>query len=413
MDAEKNDKLENCPKCGKPIELNWKLCPECETPLTSENYENQDQRIDRSKANIKDSIVNIKETKTNKSESSLEADTKPHSDFQSKIGSGFDSINNPKSTELYKDPKIDTLKNANIQDSVVNVHQNVSVDKIQHTYIYNEDKYKFQNRPINTSGIFRTFLALDNNGKKVICKELPEQFQESVELHNFLYLGKMLEKTSGIARYIGVEEIRGRCYLVRDYCEGESIGDQFRKKYPFRDTEIWSIINKILLILRLVQNKNLGNHGSLRLENIFFNSRQEIMLSDFGIGRIKDFIARKIPEFKKDLDRYFADKEPWRSELPDHQYDVFALGMLIQICLTEKELLNVSTDANRFSDYRKSYDAEPDRNLVELMDQALNKNFKTTSDLRARVERYSPIDTGIHKFNFNRWGQGINITKEL
>ena len=101
-------------------------------------------------------------------------------------------------------------------------------------------------------------------------------------------------KHPNIVRYYDriIDKQKAKIFIVMEYCEGGDMGQLIKKckkdKDPIVEDVVWKIFMQIVLALYECHHRKEGKilHRDLKPGNVFFDSKNNVKLGDFGLARI-------------------------------------------------------------------------------------------------------------------------------
>ncbi len=101
-------------------------------------------------------------------------------------------------------------------------------------------------------------------------------------------------KHPNIVRYYDrvIDKQKAKIFIVMEYCEGGDMGLLIKKckkdKDPIAEEVVWKIFMQIVLALYECHHRKEGKilHRDLKPGNVFFDSKNNVKLGDFGLARV-------------------------------------------------------------------------------------------------------------------------------
>lgn len=162
----------------------------------------------------------------------------------------------------------------------------------------NMDKYFNKNDKIKGYSIIKiigegrygiAYLAKNYEGEKCVVKQLKKEMLDKMG-GKVLYEKNTLKSLNSpyFPKYLGSFKDRYREGYLLEYVEGRTFRDLIKKEnYLFSRKEIYSICNKLLDIVEVLQKNNIV-HRDIRTPNVIINKNNELVLIDFGLARFID-----------------------------------------------------------------------------------------------------------------------------
>ena len=270
----------------------------------------------------------------------------------------------------------------NLGDAILS-NSTVSVQNItQHV----SDQAEITLDRLPSAGVLPAFRATIE-GRHYVLKQLPEGFDAVPELQGLLDTQASQRGGSQaggtIARFRGIQTVRGVNYLARDYCLGTSIADTVASKV-LEDRETLRMLKGVA---RLLTSQGEVVHGDLGPTNVFQNGN-EVSVCDIGAREILEFVASRT------RGSLFSPGDTWlhRSgaqllgDIPPTPriFDVMSLGLLGLFAMSGHSDLNVP---DPFVRYKQTYGAEPARELA----------FFCVNAYQGRIDRMVAFRNGLER----------------
>lgn len=141
-----------------------------------------------------------------------------------------------------------------------------------------------------------------------------------------------------LVRVLEADDIDGRLYLVMELVKGTTLAELMRslrdRNRPMSLTAALGVVRPLCRGLAHAHALTVGGvpqnvvHRDVAPDNILISDAGDVKLTDFGVARARDRLARTRPGFTK-------GKEPWMSpeqalgEAIDHRADQFAAAVLL------------------------------------------------------------------------------------
>lgn len=199
-------------------------------------------------------------------------------------------------------------------------------------------KYTIE-QELGLGGFGITYLARDNNGRKVVIKTLKDKVQRRSDFGKFQqdFLNEALRLArcshSHIVRIDEVIQEGALWGMVMEYVAGEDLASRVEKQGALPEAEALRYIQQIGEALTVVHNNDLL-HRDVKPTNIMLRSdKSEAVLIDFGIAR--DFTPNLTQTHTQMLSDGFAPIEQYDKRAKRGAYtDVYALAATLYSLLT-------------------------------------------------------------------------------
>lgn len=351
----------NCNSCGNPVQPQWKVCPFCSQPLPIKPVQTNPVSFSPSfsNLNIQDSIYINKSTQEVNSSISTCKPVTPNNGFNLST-SATDSVIIDKRT--------------------INIKQEIKIP----------GKYSLNLFP-DSIPPFVAYRATDINCQRIfVAKNIGSKMPVD-ELNKCIRQLGLSHLPPNVASYLPAEELQGDVFLMREYCQGSSCTEYFKRNGILRDVEILGILYRVCESLCL----NNKAHGSLRPQNIFLEFTEPnkkikaARLSDFGISDVKEYIGRWDESMCPILNEC-KNNDPYNSvrgkPLEPAERDCYALGFMAfeWLGINLKETQNISDSRTYFNKYGKM----PNPELIELLHKMV---------IERKVKSINAMQTGIYE----------------
>lgn len=197
----------------------------------------------------------------------------------------------------------------------------------------------------------------------------------------------------GVARTYDLGESAGVHYLTMEYLEGETLVDRIKRGEPMTSDELRAIAVPLCKGLRAAHRAGVV-HRDLKPANIMLvRDERRAVIMDFGIATAMDEpqaeteepvhqavnVPWEVTSAGRGTPTYMAP-EQWTGQRGDARTDIYALGIILYVCLTKKvpykaataqELAQLHTSAPVPKVEALAHGVDPD--LAKLITQCLAK----------------------------------------
>lgn len=151
------------------------------------------------------------------------------------------------------------------------------------------DRYRVE-APLRSGGFSRTFTAVDKQlfQKTCIIKQFcpnqadPNDLQKAFALfHQEAILLDKLGHHPQIPSLLAYLEEDEHHYLVQEYFKGQDLFQDLTHGGPYREDQIWKVLNDLLPVLQFIHNKQVI-HRDIKPSNIIHRQTDSLGLIDFG-----------------------------------------------------------------------------------------------------------------------------------
>ena len=205
---------------------------------------------------------------------------------------------------------------------------------------------------LGAGGMGEVYRARDNKlGREVAIKVLPEEFtQHPQKLARFEREARLLAALNhpGIATLYGVEEAKGKPFLVMELVEGETLAERISRG-PLPVGEALTLSQQIAEALEAAHEKGVI-HRDLKPANIKVDPEGRVKVLDFGLAKA---FAEEVPEselsqsptLSRDATRAgvilgtaaYMSPEQAKGKTVDKRSDIFSFGIVLYEMLTGKK----------------------------------------------------------------------------
>lgn len=194
---------------------------------------------------------------------------------------------------------------------------------------------------LGLGGFGITYLAMDNNQRKVVIKTLNETIQKNPDFdkfkQDFEHEAQRLRKCSHphIVKVYDSFQEDSLPYIVLEYIDGENLAEWVNKYGVFSESEALNYIQQIGEALKVIHNKGLL-HRDLKPENIMLRvNKSEAVLIDFGIAR--EFAPNLTVSHTQFISDYYSPIEQYdRRAKRDVYTDIYSLAATLYVILTKE-----------------------------------------------------------------------------
>lgn len=199
-------------------------------------------------------------------------------------------------------------------------------------------------RPIGSGPLSTAFRARDETlGRRVTVKLFHPQHQDDVQVvDSQLNLATAVARLAhpNIATVIDRGEHDGMAFVVTEHVRGENLQERIDRFAPLPVVEVARIAEQVSRALAYAHAHDVC-HGNVRPENVLIDEDREVKIVDFGGGSFVASLAAGDPYCPPELASQGAALEP----VPES--DIYALGVLLYVALTEHPPPPGGTDGSR------------------------------------------------------------------
>lgn len=202
------------------------------------------------------------------------------------------------------------------------------------------------------------YLGRNMLGEKVVIKQLKKPMARMLG-EKIIYEAKILQNINDdrFPKFIGKFRNKyGQGYILQ-YIKGKTFENiLFEDQYEFSKEEIYTITDKLLEIVSILDKNNIV-HKDIRIPNVIQKPDKELVLIDFGLARFIDNV-----KYTKDMDFWFIgdflihlyyssykendnEEKPWYEELE----------LLPKEKLFLKKLMEIEEKYNSIEEIKKDF----------------------------------------------------------
>ena len=185
-------------------------------------------------------------------------------------------------------------------------------------------------RKLGSGGMGAVYLAEDDRARPVALKILPRQIaKDPAQMERFRREGEAMAKLNhaNIVRAFSLGEIRGRPFIVMEYCEGESLDRRLRRDERIRSPEAVRILIQVACALQYAHARDIV-HRDIKPGNIMLTPAGEAKLLDLGLSKrlgLPDTTVTQTGQFMG-TPCYIAPEQAQGDRDLDGRADVYSLG---------------------------------------------------------------------------------------
>jgi hypothetical protein len=208
---------------------------------------------------------------------------------------------------------------------------------------------------IGVGGMAAVYASSHRNGARAAIKVLHAEYAGHAEVRaRFLreaYIANKVEHSGTVKVLDDDVSEKGEPYLVMELLVGESVESRARRnggwlRYP----EVLTIVDQALAVLEKAHAAGVV-HRDLKPDNLFFSTKGEVKVLDFGIARLQDSAATKRTQtgMMMGTPSYMAPEQAmgkW-SEV-DGRTDLWAVGAIFYSLLSGRIVHDAKTDNEVF-----------------------------------------------------------------
>jgi hypothetical protein len=273
------------------------------------------------------------------------------------------------------------------------VSDGIILDRSSNIYNIGASKYSINSQPYPRSAEYLPAMTGSSQQQGIsVFKLLPAtmNLSQAESLTNFMKSNRLAARRQGMTTYIGLDQIDGRFYLIRDYSNHRCLIDALDLA-PFSDRAVESLVIQIA--------QNLGTqqpHGAIHPGNIFVAMSsapsQElpfgtVELTDHFIDQIKNYLALINPEFDASYSSTVGlnpDYVPDDRSVEDRAVrDVYGLAAVAFELLTGRptDFPTLKADTESFPEFTMRFSRKPDEKLAKALTLVAKGAVKTVAQL--------------------------------
>jgi serine/threonine-protein kinase len=185
-------------------------------------------------------------------------------------------------------------------------------------------------RKLGSGGMGAVYLAEDDNRRGVAIKILPRHIaKDPSQAARLRREAEAMAKLNhaNIVRAYSTGEIRGRPFLVMEYCEGESLDRRLRREERIRTPEAIRLLIQVACALQYAHARDIV-HRDIKPGNIMVTPAGEAKLLDLGLSKrigLPDTTMTQTGQFMG-TPCYIAPEQAQGDRELDGRADIYALG---------------------------------------------------------------------------------------
>jgi len=270
---------------------------------------------------------------------------------------------------------------------------------------------------VGTGGMAEVFLAKARgaNGFErnlVIKRMLPEFSRDAALVEMFVDEAHIAVALShpNIGRVYELGRHDGTYFIAMEHIPGVDVArvarTAYEKRAPVPLAHACFVIARVCDALGYAHDKcdtfgtNLGIvHRDVTPSNILISAGGTVKLIDFGIAKAQRRRAKTLTGQLKGKPRYVAPEQV-RYERPDHQADIFSVGVVLYELLTNQSMYGDESDkaildhvgqlrvARKPSERRRGIPPELDRIVSKALEPNVERRYKTAHQLHDDLDRF-------------------------
>lgn len=183
---------------------------------------------------------------------------------------------------------------------------------------------------LGRGGFGTVYLGYDDRLKRKVAIKVPKEVLTGADLDHFLEEAQRVAQLrhTAIVTVFDVGESDGRCYIVADYLEGQSLS-KWMESTPYQWWDAATIIATLAEALAHA-HANGTVHRDLKPSNVMMLSNQQPVLIDFGLAISDTMGERETPGQVAGTPSYMSPEQAaGRAHRVDGRTDIFSLGVML------------------------------------------------------------------------------------
>ncbi len=226
---------------------------------------------------------------------------------------------------------------------------------------------------LGKGGFGTVYLGFDDRLKRKVAIKVPTRVLTDYALDKFLEEARRLAQLrhAGIVTVFDVGESEGRCYIVSDYLEGQSLA-KWMSVIPYNWVQAATIVAQLADALAHAHSHGTV-HRDLKPSNVMMLANHQPILIDFGLAISDGEGERERPGIISGTPAYMSPEQATgRGHRIDGRTDIYSLGVMLYQLICRKQPFSSNSIGELLRQIQDD-EPQPPRQIVPDIPQELEQ----------------------------------------